>query len=135
MMPNLIRPMTGLLLGATLLTAFTGCVGYVATPPPPVYVDPVVVVEGGYVYYPRYQVYYSNSRRHFIYPQGRSWVSRPQPPRASVDVVFASPSVHLGFHDAPSRHHAEVVRQYPKHWAPPREKPHHGDGDNRGGRR
>jgi len=117
-----------------LLGAFTGCIGYVDRPshevvyapaPPPPVVEPVVVVQEDYVYYPDYEVYYSNSRRQYIYLEGRTWVSRPAPPRVSVNVLFASPSVRLNFHDAPSYHHATVVRQYPKHWAPP--GPAHGN--------
>ena len=113
--------------GAAVLTALTGCVGYVDRPahaqvyaaPPPVYVEPVVVVQDDYVYYPSYQVYYSSSHHNYIYLEGRSWVTRPSPPRVSVDVLFASPSVSLDFHDAPSLHHSRVVQQYPKQWSPP----------------
>jgi hypothetical protein len=132
---------TGFVLGAALLGALTGCVGHVHepsqavvyAPPPPVYVGAGVVVQGDYVYYPGYQVYYSTSRRQYIYQEGRSWVSRPAPPRVSVNVLFTSPSVRLDFHDAPSVHHAAVVRQYPKHWAPPKTSQNHGqDGRNDG---
>jgi len=111
-----------------LLGALTGCVGYVEGPhharvyaPPPLeYVasGPVVLQED-YVYYPGYQVYYSGHSRQYVYLEGSAWVTRPAPPRVSVDVLFASPSVRLDFHDAPSIHHATVVQQYPKHWAPP----------------
>jgi hypothetical protein len=114
-------------LCTTLLGALTGCIGYVDGPqqgrvysqPPPMYVESGIVVQDDYVYYPGYQVYYSSNRRQYVYLEGHSWVSRPAPPRVSVDVLFASPSVRLDFHDAPSIHHASVVRQYPKHWAPP----------------
>ena len=82
-------------------------------------VEAAVVVQDDYVYYPGYQVYYSHNRRQYIYQDGRSWVTRNGPPRVSVDVLFASPSVRLDFHDAPSIHHATVVQTYPKHWAPP----------------
>ena len=121
------RSVVGFLPGVALLGALTGCVGYVDGPrhgyayaqPPPVYVETGVVVQDDYVYYPGYQVYYSSNRRQYVYLDGRSWVSRPAPPRVSVDVLFASPSVRLDFHDAPAVHHATVVQQYPKHWAPP----------------
>ena len=117
---------TGFLLCAALLGALTGCVGHVDeprharvyAPPPPVYVESGVVVQREYVYYPGYQVYYSGNTRQYVYLEGRSWVSRPAPPHVSVDVLFASPSVRLDFHDSPAIHHAAVVRQYPKHWAP-----------------
>jgi hypothetical protein len=110
-----------------LLGALTGCVGFVGGPPPgrvyveppSVYVESGVVAQPEYVYYPGYQVYYSSNTRQYVYLEGHSWVSRPAPPRVSTEVFFASPSVRLAFHDSPSIHHATVVRQYPKHWAPP----------------
>jgi hypothetical protein len=101
----------------------SGCIGYIDGPPHAgVYVQPPSVqveVQDDYVYYPSYQVYYSNRRREYVYPEGRAWVSRPAPPHVSVDVLLASPSVRLGFHDHPSAHHEAIVQQYPKHWAPP----------------
>ena len=132
----------GLVFGAALLGALTGCVGHVDgprparvyAPPPPVYVESGVVVQDDYVYYPGYQVYYSSNRRQYIYQEGRSWVSRPAPPRVSVDVLFASPSVRLDFHDSPAVHHATVVRQYPKNWAPPGRSPNPGPGNRGNGR-
>ena len=116
----------GFLLGSALLGTLTGCIGYVDgprarvyAPPPPVYVESGVVVQDDYIYYPDYEVYYSSSRRQYVYLEGRAWVTRPSPPRVSVGVLFASPSVRLDFHDSPASHHPTVVRQYPKHWAPP----------------
>jgi hypothetical protein len=119
----------GFLLGAALWGTLAGCASErrhherVYAPPPP---PPRVYVQDDYVYYPAYEVYYSRSQRHYIYRDGSSWVSRPAPPRVAVEVLVASPSVPLNFHDAPSRHHATVVRQYPKQWAPPGPKPNHG---------
>jgi len=117
---------TGFVLGTTLLGMLTGCIGYVEGPrervyvqPPSVQVETAVVVQDDYVYYPSYQVYYSSNRRQYIYREGHSWVTRPAPPRVSADVLFASPSVRLNFHDSPANHHTAVVRQYPTHWAPP----------------
>jgi hypothetical protein len=109
----------GFVLCTALLGALTGCIGYVDRPAHgEVYMQPPAV-QDDYVYYPGYQVYYSSNRRQYIYLEGRSWVSRPAPPRVSVDVLFASPSVRLAFHDSPAVHHATVVRQYPKNWTPP----------------
>jgi hypothetical protein len=117
----------GFLLGAVLVAGATGCVGYVERPqhhqrayyqqPQPVYVEPVPVVQE-YVYYPSYQVYYSRQTRQYVYPEGQTWVSRPAPPRVSVDVLIGSPSVRLDFNDHPSAHHSTVARQYPRNWAP-----------------
>jgi len=117
----------GFALSAGLSVALTGCVSYVDGPrggavymePPLVYVESGVVVQDDYVYYPGYEVYYNSNRRQYIYRDGRSWVSRAAPPRVSAEVLFASPSVRLDFHDSPAAHHAAVARQYPKHWAPP----------------
>ena len=135
------RSKIGFILCAALLGALTGCVGYVdgSRPArvyvqPPVYMEAGVVVQDDYVYYPSYQVYYSSNRRQYIYLEGRSWVTRPAPPRVSVGVLFASPSVRLDFHDSPANHHATVVRQYPKHWAPPGGSPNRGQGNRDDGK-
>ena len=110
-----------------LLGMFTGCIGYAEAPrhhgsyaqPPPAYVQTEIVVQDDYVYYPGYQVYYNANRRQYVYRDGHSWVTRPTPPHVSAQVLLSAPSVRLDFHDSPVRHHATVVRQYPKHWAPP----------------
>jgi hypothetical protein len=125
----------GFVIGAALAGALTGSVGCVYeqhhargyAESPTVYTETRVVQED-YVYYPRYQVYYSNQRRQYLYRDGRSWIYRPAPPRVSVNALFASPSVRLDFHDHPSKHHATVARQYPKHWAPPGQNGGHNQG-------
>ncbi len=107
-----------------LLGTLTGCVGYVDGPRAGVYVAPPVVetgvvVEDNYVYYPGYDVYYNSSRHQYAYLEGGAWVARPQPRGVSIDVLLASPSVRMNFHDSPANHHAAMVRQYPRNWAPP----------------
>jgi hypothetical protein len=117
----------GFVSGGVMLGALTGCVGYVDEPrgggayagPPSGYVESGVVMQPEYVYYPGYEVYYSHNTRQYTYREGRSWVSRTAPPHVSAEVLIASPSVRLDFHDSPSVHHAEVVKQYPRHWSPP----------------
>ena len=116
----------GFLFSVALLSALTGCVGYVdgprgevSAPAPSVYVETGVAVQDDYVYYPAYQVYYSSYRHQYVYQDGRSWVSRSAPPRVAVNVLVASPSVNVGFHDSPANHHTEIARQYPKHWVAP----------------
>ena len=113
-------------LGVALIGTLTGCVGYVEgpharvyAPAPSVYVETGVAVQDDYVYYPGYQVYYSSYRHQYVYQSGRSWVSRPAPPRVSVNVLLASPSVKVDFHDSPANHHTTVVQNYPRNWAPP----------------
>ena len=125
----------GLVSCAVLVGTLTGCVrrvedrprpGHVYIAPPPL--ERVVVVEDDYVYYPGYEVYYNNRRHQYIYLEGRSWVTRPTPPRVSVDVLFASPSVIPNFHDSPAHHHSAMVQRYPRNWAPP--GANHGPGGN-----
>jgi hypothetical protein len=116
------------LFSALILGTFTGCIGYVEGPPrqsrvyaqpTPAYAQTEIVVQDDYVYYPGYQVYYSNTRHQYIYLEGRAWVTRPAPPRVSVEVLLAAPSVRVDFHDSPSRHHQIIARTYPTNWAPP----------------
>ena len=124
----------GFVAGAALMTALAGCnkappeVQYVSAPAPAVAPAPaaaapvqptVVVAQDDYVYYPAYEVYYSNSRHDYRYRDGNAWVTRSAPPGVSVNVLFASPSVRLDFHDAPERHHEEILRTYPRNWTPP----------------
>jgi hypothetical protein len=114
----------GFLCGAMLLAMLTGCVGYVDGPRAGIYVAPPVVEVGGpvfvaqddYVYYPGYDVYYSSYRHQYAYLDGGVWVSRPQPMGVSLNVLLASPSVRMDFHDSPANHHAAIAQQYPRNW-------------------
>ena len=125
------------MFGAALLGLSSGCIGDMneprrigmdTEPPTSVYVERGVAAQDDYVYYPAYQVYYSSERRRYVYLDGHSWVSRPTPPHVAVDVLFASPSVSVPFHDSPANHHADIVKQYPRHWAPPgRNRDNHED--------
>jgi hypothetical protein len=114
----------GLVLTATFLVTLTGCVGYVDGPRAGVYVEPAVQVDAGfvgqddYVYYPGYQMYYGSRSHRWYDREGSSWVAHPAPRGVSVDVLHSSPSVKMTFHDSPANHHAAVVQQYPKNWAP-----------------
>jgi len=120
----------GLVLGAVLLATLTGCVGYVEGPRAGIQAEPYVfAVQDDYVYYPDYECYYSVSRHQYAYREGGAWVLRPAPRGVSVDVLLASPSVRMDFHDSPARHHAAVVQKYPRNWAPPGPK----QGQNRKG--
>lgn len=132
MMEKFIRTAgyTSVISAVALLVTLTGCnksppdvqaASAPAAPGPATVVQgqPTVAVQDDYVYYPAYEVYYSSSRHDYRYRDGDAWVSRPAPPRVSVDVLFASPSVRLDFHDAPDRHHERVIRSYPKNWVPP----------------
>lgn len=106
-------------LSAALLTTLTGCVGYVDGPRAGIGVEaPVFLAQDDYVYYPQYECYYSVSRHQYAYREGNAWVARPAPRGVTVDVLKASPSVPMNFHDSPASHHAAVVQQYPKNWKP-----------------
>ena len=121
----------GFVLGAVLLATLTECVGnadgqgvgITVTPPvvvvaPPVVVAPAVVIQDDYVYYPNYGVYYNSHRHQYAYLEGGAWVLAPAPQGVSVEVLLASPSVRMDFHDSPEKHHAEMVQKYPKNWKP-----------------
>jgi hypothetical protein len=111
----------GIVLNALLLLSLTGCVGYVDGPRAQVAVEsPAIVVRDDYLYYPSYGIYYSSSRRQYAYLEAGAWVSEPAPRGVSVDVLLASPSVKMDFHDSPANHHAAVARQYPNNWKPAR---------------
>jgi hypothetical protein len=114
----------GFVLGAVLLATLTESAGYaggvsiVIGVPPPVVVAPVVVVQDDYVYYPNYAIYYNSSRHQYAYLEGDAWVLAPAPQGVSVEVLLASPSVHMDFHDAPENHHKEMIQKYPRNWKP-----------------
>ena len=93
----------------------------VPTPAPQVVAQPEVVVADDYVYYPEYEIYFSNRRHEYGYWEGGAWLWRPAPPRIGVNVLLSSPSVHMDFHDSPERHHPDVVRRYPHSWKPSRD--------------
>ena len=114
--------LVAMLAVAPLAVSLTGCVGYVEHRPAYGYSRPYTraeYVEDDYVYYPQYELYYGNRSHRYYSRQGSSWVVRPTPPGISVNALISVPSVHLDFHDHPSRHHAEICRSYPRHWAPP----------------
>ena len=127
----------GLVLTATFLVTLTGCVGYVDGPRAGVYVEPAVQVDAGfvgqddYVYYPGYQMYYGSRSHRWYDREGSSWVAHPAPRGVSVDVLHSSPSVKMNFHDSPANHHAAVVQQYPKNWAPSGSHPGQKEDQNR----
>jgi len=82
-----------------------------------------------YVYYPSYGIYYNSHRRQYASLQGGAWVSQAAPSGVAVDVLRASPSVKMDFHDAPANHHAAVARQYPTNWKPSAPEQKDGKGD------
>jgi hypothetical protein len=74
--------------------------------------------QDNYTYYPAYGIYFGARSQLFHYPQHDGWAARPEPEGINVDVLRGSSSVPMGFHDAPSHHHAAVVQQYPQTWTP-----------------
>jgi hypothetical protein len=90
---------------------------------PAVQVQTAVIIQDDYDYYPGYEVYYSRSRREYVYRDGNAWVRRPQPPGVRLDVLLASPSVRMDFRDSPEQHHNTVIRSYPRNWQRPEMNP------------
>jgi len=76
------------------------------------------VIPDDYIYYPNYGVYYNHQQRLYQYMKGNAWVAQTTPEGVSVNVLQASPWVNMDFHDAPARHHAEILKQYPRDWKP-----------------
>jgi len=121
----LINKKTGFVLGAVLMAALAQCavnadaqsVGIVINPPI-VVAPPVVVVQDDYVYYPGYAIYYNTYRHQYAYLNGDAWVWAPAPQGVTVDVLLASPSVHMGFHDSLANHHQAMLEKYPRNWRP-----------------
>ena len=111
-----------MLAGATVLTAFTGCVaegrrGYATGPS--VQVQATAVFQDDYDYYPGYETYYSRNRHEYVYRDGNAWVRRSAPRGITAQALMAVPSVRVDFHDSPEQHHATVVRSYPRNWTKP----------------
>jgi hypothetical protein len=71
-----------------------------------------------YVYYPKYGTYYSPRHHRYYYQDHGAWGWHEKPIGVAPDVFLKAPSVKMNFHDTPDKHHAEIVRQYPKNWAP-----------------
>ena len=125
---------TSLIVGASFLAVLTGCLtdrsyprsGYRSGPS----VQVTASIGDDYDYYPGYEVYYNRTRREYVYRDGNAWVRRPQPRGVTTNVLFASPSVRLDFHDSPELHHSTVVKSYPRNWAPPG-KGHDDKGDRK----
>ena len=107
----------------TLLGFLTGCVGYAEQPragivyqEPAPRLAPGFVEQEEYVYYPGYETYYGSRSHQYYYRQGNAWVTRPAPAGISVNLLLASPSVKMDFHDGPAAHHTQMMQKYPKTW-------------------
>jgi hypothetical protein len=73
-----------------------------------------------YVYFPGYGIYYNRTKNQYVFPNGRAWITQNQPPGDMMGVdLQAAPSVLMNFSDAPERHHAAIVRAYPRDWGHP----------------
>jgi hypothetical protein len=107
------------IVGATGFITMSGCAVYDRGPRAGMHDDSYAFAgSDDYIYYPRYDVYYSSRRHQYAYREGNGWVSRPSPPNVSVAVICVSPSVKMDFHDSPAAHHDAVARKYPHNWSP-----------------
>lgn len=120
-----VRNVVRVAAGVVFLGALSGCTTTGSNPPrasgeqPAEQTQSAVSAANEYVYFPRYEIYYSRTQRDYVYRDGLTWIRRPEPRTVTVATLHASPSVELDFQDAPSRHHHNVLEQYPKDWAPP----------------
>ncbi|HZP58888.1 MAG TPA: hypothetical protein VFB27_01090 [Opitutaceae bacterium] len=95
------------------------CTDRLAAEPPEEPTYGVAPVRDDYIYYPAYEVYYSNVRHQYVYRAGGQWVTRTElPPHIPLEKLHASPSVHMKYHDHPWLHHTEVIHDYPRDWTP-----------------
>jgi hypothetical protein len=76
------------------------------------------VVPYDYIYYPNYGVYYNPHQHLYHYLKGDAWVTGPAPEGISEKAFQTSPWVKMDFHDAPARHHAAILKKYPRDWKP-----------------
>jgi hypothetical protein len=77
-----------------------------------------VEIPDDYVYYPNYGVYYNPHQHLYHYLKGDAWVTGPAPEGISEKAFQTSPWVKMDFHDAPARHHAAILKKYPRDWKP-----------------
>ena len=76
--------------------------------------------KSSFVYFTSYEIYYDRNYSQYTYWDGSVWITGTEPPQGiSTDLLLASPSVVMNFHDAPEWHHAAVVRNYPRNWGRP----------------
>lgn len=116
----------GFVLGAVMLAALAESAGHagvtveigvpvpvVVAPPVVVVAAPAVVIVDDFIYYPDYAIYYNSGRHQYAYLEDGTWVFAAAPVGVTVDVLVASPSVHMDWHDSPAKHHAEILQKYP----------------------
>jgi hypothetical protein len=108
-----------------MLVLLTGCADsppWAASSRRPTATQIRVALERGenYLYFPGYAVYQDRAEGEFIYREDGVWVTRRAPPAwVPLEVLLASPSVPMDFHDTPDRHNDEVVQAYPRNWGRP----------------
>ena len=121
----------GVLMAAALLQCESMATAQSVTVSVPVPAPTVnVVAQDDYVYYPHYGMYYNRFRHRFYYENNGAWVVAEAPVGVTADVVLASPSVHMDFRDLPEHHHADILKRYPRDWAPPAGDRHDHDSDH-----
>ena len=74
-----------------------------------------------YVYYPKYEVYYIPTRKEYVYYDAGTakWIRTTAPTQMWATDVTGADYVKMDFHDAPEKHHEDVMRRYPRTWVPP----------------
>jgi len=91
------------------------------------YGQPIAVQPGytdDYIYHPDSEVYYSPTRRDYVYLDGGRWEHHGAPPRYWNQ---SGVLVHLNFGGGdPWVHHRDVIRRYPRNW---RDRDHDHDRD------
>jgi len=122
----------GLAVGVLLLLAAAGCNsspgwGGWSTHPTVAQLQISRGIQPNWVYYPAYETYYSSNYQQYIYrdtrfpdprfPDTNVWVISEEPMApATAEMLQATPTVEMQFHDSPMAHHAEIAREFPRNW-------------------
>jgi hypothetical protein len=112
----------GMILSLALLLLFVGCAdaprwGAWSSHPSNAQIQAGLGRLDSYVYFPGYEIYHNRTREEYVYRSDQTWITRIEPPgEVPVEMLLASPSVAMSFTDAPARHHAAVLRLYPRNW-------------------
>ena len=119
-----LAPVVSLSLGLIVLALQPGCStpgwGSWSVRPSPAQIAAALGRLDSYVYYPGYEIYYNRTKDRYVFREGRAWVTQQEPPEDVLGQdLQAAPSVAMSFNDAPERHHAAVVRNYPRYWGRP----------------
>jgi hypothetical protein len=73
-----------------------------------------------YVYFPDFEIYYSNVKGVYYFQLGDRWTSSLFPPETiRTDVLWGSVRVTVSLRTLPEKSHERISKKYPHGWRPP----------------